>query len=146
MRFAAANDTSVCLVAPGTAADAWVEVGPCAGKRAEWRQIDKPQLESMAFPGSCLNVFGGPPACCPGGAHSHPTKFHITSCGWGPGNRFKFDADGDGHGNITMAGASKWSACADLCAAPTAPLVSLRPCTAATQWTRVPVPDADAVE
>jgi hypothetical protein len=75
VQFQAANDTEGCLVAP--AADAWLQVGSCAGKQAQWRQVDLPQLESMAFPGQCLNVFGGPPACCPGGAHANPTKFHL---------------------------------------------------------------------
>jgi hypothetical protein len=61
-----------------------------------------------------------------------------TKCGGGPGNKFELDARGD----IALAGASKsWSACANLCAAPSSPLVTLQPCAEATRWKQVLSPD-----
>ena len=129
---------------------AWLKVGSC-GNGSEWQQGintnddnddhrgGSTQLASVAYPGLCLNVFGGPPACCPGGADSNPAKFHLTKCGGGPGNQFNFTAQGQ----LALVGASKWSACEGLCIAPTttvSPLVSLGNCSASDpQWVRVQV-------
>lgn len=134
VRFQVARNSSACLVAPGSGYSAWLVVGTCTGNRSLWRQVSHPQLESVAFPGFCLNVFGGPPSCCPGGAHSEITKFHMTPCGSGPGNRFDYD----GHGHIALD-AAKWRECAGLCVVPTIPLVTLGNCSA-EPWKRVTVP------
>jgi hypothetical protein len=137
VRFEVAGNASACLVAPGSGGDsAWLVVGSCISNTSMWRQVGHPQLESVAFPGLCVNVFGGPPSCCPGGAHSAQTKFHLTKCGWGPGNAFAYN----GHGHIELDGATKWSACVGLCAVPTTPLVTLQNCSAeGSSWKRVPV-------
>ena len=87
------------------------------------------QLESIGFPGRYMNVFGGPPACCPGGASS---KFHLIDRPGGPGDRFEF-----AQGQIELADVSRWRACAGLCAVPTQPRITLRPCPAEPQWREV---------
>lgn len=138
-RLAMANNLSECLLAPGAGPDSWLKVGPCVANGSEWQQSTDPftQLASVAYDGLCLNVFGGPPACCVGGKDSDPSKFHLTRCGWGPGNRFNYT----GQGQLALIGASRWTACENLCVSPTSPLVSLRNCspTASTQWVRVDV-------
>lgn len=132
VRLALANDTSKCLVAPGPSADAWLKVERCETNGSEWQQVfdgSSTQLASVAHSGLCLNVFGGPPACCPGGEYSHPTKFHLTKCGWGPGNQFNFTTDDQ----LKLVGATRWSACDDLCVAPT-PSVTLQKCEDTARW------------
>ena len=130
VKFEVAGNSSACLVAPGSRYSDWLVVGSCTGNRSLWRRVSPPQLESVAFPGLCLNIFGGPPSCCPGGAHSNATKFHLTPCGNGPGNKFDYD----GLGNIALD-AAKWHKCSGLCAMPTAPLVTLGNCSGKSmQW------------
>ena len=143
VRFEAANDS--CLVAPAAGAQSWLQVGSCAGKHAEWRRIDGPQLESISFPGQCLNVYGGPPACCPGGADGNHTKFHLVKCRLGaPGNAFHSEQfRSESSWNIVLADVSKWRACGNLCVAPSASLVTLQSCSASTTWKRVNVTDAN---
>lgn len=138
VRFHAVDNSSACLVAPGSGGySAWLQVGPCEGKTSQWQRVNPQQLESVAYPGSCLNVFGGPPACCPGGADSNSSKFHLTECGGGPGNNFRFDEETE---RIALECVAKWSACTGLCAASSSPRVTLRDCSeASTQWKRVPV-------
>ena len=133
VRFESANDSSLCLVAPGAEPSAWLEVGACGTNRSLWRRTDGPQLESVGFPGRYINVFGGPPACCPGGASS---KFHLIDRPGGPGNRFEF-----AQGQIELADVSRWHACAGLCAVPSQPRVTLRPCPAEPQWREVRAQD-----
>ena len=123
-RLEMANNATKCLVASDSRVDAWLKVGSCVGNRSQWQQVvdrGSTQLASVAYADLCLNVFGGPPACCPGGQDSNSTKFHLTKCGWGPGNQFNYTG-----GQVALVGVERWSACADLCIAPTFPLVSLQ--------------------
>lgn len=137
VRYQAVGNSSACLVAPGSGHSDWLVVGSCIDSRSLWRHVGHPQLESVSFPGLCLNVFGGPPSsCCPGGSHSDATKFYLTPCGSGPGNQFDYD----GHGHIALD-AVKWrDDCSGLCVMPTTPLVTLKGnCSAQPmQWKRVP--------
>ncbi len=130
VRFESANDSLLCLVAPGAEPSAWLEVGACETNRSLWRRTDGPQLESVGFPGRYMNAFGGPPACCPGGASS---KFHLIDRP-GPGNKFEF---AQARGQIELVDVSRWHACAGLCAMPTQPRVTLQPCPAEPQWREV---------
>merc|ERR1711957_571553 len=110
-----------CLSISSTTDD--IAIGPC-GAAAAWRVLDDSmELQSVARPELCANVYGGVDACGNG------TRVHLATCGGRAGNHFAWQ-----EASKAVIAEAIGPKCKGLCLDANVGGAFLRDCTSAEPW------------